>query len=306
MPQVKNVNFLSYIYTFIGVFLFSTTELAGKFAGAEISPTVITIIRFFIGSALLLPIAAFKDDNQFRKISVRELLLICYPGLLNVAGAMLFLQFAIFYGKASTSAMLISSNPVFVAIFAFLILKERLCIRKIAGILLGLAGLILIILGDDPLTGNPLNPLLGLLFGVLASLFFGLYTVLAKKRIAVYGNFFFNTVSFAGGALALLIIFLFSPLDCTFVINSSNILLLLYMGIFITGIAYIFFFAGLKNIPTTNGAIMFFFKPAIAVMLAYLILGETVTIIQIIGVILIVMGVYITNMKPGTNFIKRP
>lgn len=298
---------ISYLYCFVGMFFFSTTELVGKFAGTAISPVVITIVRFFIGSALLLPVAYSRKTSKIYKITVKDLLLMGYPGVLNVAGAMLFLQFAIYYGTASTSALLISSNPVFVAILALFVLGEKLSLGKLLGIATGLAGIALVIKGDDPLGTTAADPFLGLVFGVLASFLFALYTVLAKKKIAVYGNFFFNTISFAAGALVLLIIASTLKLDFTFIITRSNLILLLYMGVFITGLAYIFFFAGLQNIPAANGSMFFFFKPIIAVILASLFLGEQITVWQLAGMALILFSIYITNIrrKPALQKVNR-
>ncbi len=293
----KNIVLVSYLYCFIGMFFFSTTELVGKFAGIAISPVVITIVRFFIGSALLLPFAYSQQTVKKGTIKIKDLVFMGYPGIINVAGAMLFLQFAIYYGTASTSALLISSNPVFVAILAVFVLGEKLNLGKLLGIGLGLAGIVLVIKGDDPLGSTAIDPFLGLLFGILASFFFALYTVLAKKRIAIYGNFFFNTISFAVGSSALLIISVVLKLDFTFIITRANILLLIYMGVFITGVAYIFFFAGLKNIPAANGSMFFFFKPIIAVVLASLFLGEQVTVWQVTGIAFILSGIYITNIR---------
>ena len=300
-PGVR-IDLGSYVYCFVGMVLFSTTEIAGKLAGNNISPVVVTIIRFFIGSVILLPFASITVNNNNRSglkstITIPEIVKIVYPGVINVAGAMLFLQFAIYYGTVSMSAILISSNPLFVAIFATLILKEELTVGKTVGVLLGLAGMCLVIIGDNPAPAAAINPFLGFIFGLFASLLFGLYTVLAKRRIAVYGNAFFNAVSFAGGAAVLLLLALLFQLEFTFVITAGNIYLLLYMGIFITGIAYIFFFNGLKKIPAANGSIMFFFKPVIAVLLAVLCLGESITGLQIVGVALIMGSVYITNLR---------
>ncbi len=288
---------LSYSLCFIGIFLFSTTEIAGKLAGDAISPVVITIVRFLIGALILLPFGMIQCRKKPRKISPSDLLNIIFPGIINVAGAMLFLQFAIYYGKASTSAMLISSNPVFVAIFAAYILKEKLNPTKLTGIFVGLVGVLFIIQGDDPINTTALNPYLGLFFGLLASLSFGFYTVLAKKRIAEYGNIFFNILSFAGGAVVLIVISVLLSLDFTFIITTSTVMLLLYMGIFITGLAYIFFFSGLQKIPTINGSMMFFFKPIIAIGLAVLFLDEKVSYIQLVGVLLIILSIYVTNIK---------
>jgi drug/metabolite transporter (DMT)-like permease len=285
----------SYLFCFIAVFFFSTNELVGKLIGVGISPTLITIVRFFLGSVLLLPFAWIESQKNPQKLRLTDIFNISYPGILNVAGAMLFLQLAIYYGKASTSAILISSNPIFVAIFAPFILKEKLSFWKIVGIISGILGVFLVVKGDPIGDETVINHFWGLYYGVLSSVTFGLYIVLAKKQVYRYGNYVFNSISFAAGAALLLAAALVFNFDLTLVKTTANISFLIYLGIFVTGAAYIFFFAGLKNIPAINGSLMFFFKPLIASFLAVILLRENITLLEIAGALLIFSGIYISN-----------
>ncbi len=283
---------ISFFYCFAAVFFFSTNELVGKFIGEGISPAMITVVRFLIGFFLLLPFLVWQEKKALFSLRFSDLLRISLPGILNVTGAMLFLQLAIYYGKASTSAILISSNPIFVVFLAALILKERLSAGRLAGIILGFTGIILVIRGDIPSLAEGSNPALGLIYGVLASVTFALFTVLAKKQIIRYGNLLFNTVSFLAGAVVLLIISTVAGIDMTFIVNGRNIILILYLGIFVTVAAYIFYFAGLKHISTATGSMLFFLKPFIASALSWFFLDERITLLQFIGIILIFSGIY--------------
>lgn len=289
----RQANTISYLYCFLAVLFFSTNELVGKFIGDGISPTMITIVRFLIGFLVLFPVLILEQKRKKRKLSLSDLYQISLPGVINVVGAMLFLQLAVYYGKASTSAILISSNPIFVFFLAPLILKEKLSTGRLAGMLLGLAGIILVIRGDIPNLVSGSDPTLGFVYSLLASFTFALFTVLAKKQVIRYGNVRFNTISFLIGSLILLLVSLILRLDLTFQITGPNLIYIAYLGLFVTVAAYLFYFAGLKNVSTTTGSMIFFLKPFLASLLSWLLLDEQITAIQFLGIILIIGGIYL-------------
>lgn len=287
----------SYLYCLLAVFFFSTNELVGKFIGEGISPAMITVVRFLIGFLILLPFLLRQDRHRLKDLNWRDIFMISYPGVINVAGAMLFLQLAVYYGKASTSAILISSNPIFVIFLATLILRERLTIPKLLGIIIGFAGIVFVIRGEIPEFVEGLKPGLGLFYGILASFTFALFTVLAKKQIMRYGNLMFNTISFLFGALTLLIISLLFGIDLSFSFTTPNVIFILYLGIFVTVLAYIFYFAGLKNISTASGTMLFYLKPFIASFLSWFFLHERLSALQFAGILLILSGIYISQAR---------
>ena len=100
-------------------------------------------------------------------------------GILNILISMGSLQLAISMGKASTAAILISSNPIFVLLFSSILLKEKVTFERIACILLGMVGIILIIYKGN--VGG--DTAISLTLGLIASITFGLYTVLGKNKV---------------------------------------------------------------------------------------------------------------------------
>jgi drug/metabolite transporter (DMT)-like permease len=262
---------------------------------------MVTIIRFLIGSLIILPFILKQKKIELRSLTIKDYAVISYPGIINVAIAMLFLQMATYYGKVSTSAILISSNPLFVAIFATFILKEKLSFEKIIGVLFGLIGVYLVIKWEQPVEKTIINHQLGILYGIIASISFALYTVLAKRASEKYGSLIFNSFSFGAGAVTLLIISLIMGFDLSFKMNPKTVLTILYMGIFVTGLAYILYLDGLKKVSAIGGSMFFFLKPFIASLLSWLILGEKITIWQMIGIFVIIMGIYVSQTTFLTN-----
>lgn len=285
----------SYLFCLVAIFFFSTIEVVTKVFDQGISPLVVTFIRFLIGALIIFPFAFERSKKKGLKLGIKDYLLIGYPGILNITIAMFSLQLAVYFGKASLSGILISSNPIFVAIFASLILKEHLTFNKFIGISLGIMGIILVIGAE--LYADSLNLVLGIIFGCIASVSFGLYTVLSKKYVKRYGNLTFNCYSFLIGSLTLMTVGLITGIEFKLSFSTTNILVLLYLGIFVSGMAYLFFFQGIRNIPAANGSIFFLLKPVIVVILSYIFLEETIGIFQVIGVIFVIISIYVSNYR---------
>jgi drug/metabolite transporter (DMT)-like permease len=274
-----------HLYCFLTIFFFSTIELAGKLLGPGVSPYTITAWRFLIGGLLILPFAIRQKRAERTRISPRALIRMGLLGILNVCVSMLILQHSIRFGKASVTAVIVSVNPLFVSLFASLILREKLTRERIISLAVGLAGLMLIIFGEmDTASARYLNLPLGMLLAVLTAVSFGLYTVLTKKVVLEYGNMVANSASFIIGSLSLFLINALLGKPLLFPLSPKNFLLILYLGVFVSGIAYLLYFEGMRKLSSSVASQYFFLKPVIASLLAYAFLGETLTLVQILAV----------------------
>jgi len=288
----------SYIYAFLGVALFSTYEIVGKMVGHHIPTVSMTGIRFLIGGFLLLPMALLEKGNKFSftPTNIRKILTV---GILNVAISMVLLQLSVFYGKAVLAAIIFSANPVFVGIFSIFFEREKLSKLNILGLLIGLIGLCIIALAEKNLFSGSSNMLLGIVFGIASGIVFGIYTVLSKIYVNEIGTFKLNSYAFISGALILFSVSGILGLDMSFELTKGNLFSLAYLGIIITGIGYFLYFEGLKNISTSQGAMFFYLKPVIAGTLAFIFLKETLTIYQIMGFGIVLIGVNLERIYLG-------
>ncbi|MCL2063287.1 MAG: DMT family transporter [Candidatus Cloacimonetes bacterium] len=293
--MTKLTEYNSYFYCVLAIFIFSTNELVGKFIDTSITPIAITSYRFFIGSFFLALFILRNKKKYVPNVSIKYIFIISIIGILNVCVSMYTLQLGIYYGQAAFSAIIVSSNPIFVSIFAIFILKEKLTIKTVVCLVSGLLGLSLVIFGQFSNTGNSINIVLGILFSIIASITFALYTVLSKKQIKKTNSIFFNAVSFFAGALVMMFVGLLSRQDMSFTFNRNVILGMLYLGIFVTGIAYIAYFEGLKNVKASIGTSFFLLKPVFASVLAYFLLKESLTFLQIIGVLIVIISVFLQS-----------
>ncbi len=285
------MKFRSHLYCLLTICIWSSLELSGKLLGTEISPFAITAWRFIIGGAVIAPFAVRQMVHNKHSLDKSSLLSFGALGFLNVVVSMLLLQLAIYFGKASLTAMIVSMNPLFVSVFAIFILRERLSGIQILSLVVGIAGLGLIICAERDLgSGLYLNLPLGILFAILACITFALYTVLTKRLVARHGNLITNSMSFLIGGILLALINHVIGKSMLFEPNLRSILLIMYLGLVVTGLAYVLYFEGMKQLTASRASIYFFLKPAIASILAYLVLQEKLGALQIAGMMLIMLA----------------
>lgn len=287
------MKYKGYIYLAITILLFSTIEVVSSTLKGLIDPFQLTFMRFVVGGLTLLPFVLFNRE----KVTLKDMLFFAGLGILNVLISMSCFQLAIELGKASTVAILISSNPVFVAVFSMLLLKEKITKERIICIIFGIIGISLVIYKGNS-GGDTVE---GLILGVLASLTFALYTVLGKFKADNISSVTMVCWSSLLGSALYIPILLYKHLPL-FYIPQGSLIQILYLGILVSGVAYVVYMKALQNLPASKGSMVFFLKPVIALGLAVVFLHETISFNTIIGMILVLLGIAINFI----NFKRKP
>ena len=278
----------SYLFLLNTVVFFSTYEVVNKAIAGEINLIQVNFLRFLIGGLFLLPFAMISLRG--RTAPNPKTVLAAIPiGVLNVCISMTFLQWSIILSGAAIAAVLFSCNPIFVAVFSRLILGEKMSKHKVMGLILGILG-VTVTFFEGLTSGNVI--LTGTLFAVMAALFFGLYTVLGKRLCGDLGSTMMNSISFISGSLILMPI-LYLTNQPVFNFDPSALIPLIYLSICVTGLAYLTYFAALKDMPANVGSSIFFIKPIAASILAITFLGEKITLFLLVGGALVLAGMYL-------------
>ena len=201
---------------------------------------------------------------------------------------MVFFQLGIMYSNAATASVLISINPLFTMIFAHFFANEKLNRYKAIVLAIGFVGLIFMI---KPWNMQEGNTVIGMVYMTLAAILFGAYTVAGKVSVQKMGIMAQTSISFILGSLILLIIILITGKPVIEGV-SENILLVLYAGIFVTGIGYFCYFMAIKASDASTGSLAFFIKPAIAPVMAVIFLKETILWNMYAGIACILIASY--------------
>jgi len=253
--------------------LFSSMEVISKPLMYTMNPLFVTFVRFFIGGTFLMFL-------KKRIIPARAVVKLVFVGFTNTVIAMGALQLAVKYGTASGTATLIASNPIFVALLAPLIIKEKISIKSIFGIVLGFTGVL--IMGRD----MRMHDVRWLIFGLLAPFAFAIYTILMKPLSEKYDSLSVTAYSsFFSSLFYLPLLPFIIPPPSSF--SFSNIAALIYLGLGVTGVAYMVYIHIVRSWGSLPASMVFFIKPPLSMILAFILLGETPLMNGLIGTILI-------------------
>jgi drug/metabolite transporter (DMT)-like permease len=292
-----------YVYILLAALLFSTIEIALKLVTNEFNPIQLTFVRFAMGCLLLLPLSIRQFKQKGISLHANDFAFFSLTGFICIVISMIVYQMAIIYSKASVVAVLFSCNPVFVVPFARVILKEKIYPHTLISTAISMLG-ILFILNPFHITGS----LLGMFFTLLAAITFALYSVVGKLRSARYGGMVLTAYTFLMGSLELLSLILlthipgisnflaghgltaFASVPILSGIQLSSLPALFYIGFCVSGLGFAFYLMGIDATSASTASITFFIKPALASILAWLFLGETITPMIILGIILIIFG----------------
>lgn len=289
-----------YMFIILTAFFYSTQEISGKFLAknGHMDPFQVMFIVFLIGAVLLFPAAVRDIKVKKIKITGKDITYFAVCGILSATISMSMLQFAVTYTKASTAAVIFCTNAVFTVPFAYFILKEKINKATILSMIISLIGVIVIFNPAELMSGfSSGKDILGILLALLAAVTWSLYTVLSKKRISSYGGYVFNFFAFCFGVITLFGILIFTGRPVFSGINFSNFLILLYMGIFIKALGYVFYLGAVRETSAVTASTVFLIKPALASILSVAILGESIESSMVIGILFIIGGSYINFLS---------
>jgi len=278
----------AYIFVVLTAFLFGTMEVACKAAGSQLDPFQLTFIRFAIGGLILLPFAIAELKKNDIRLNGKDILTLAGVGILCIPLSMLFFQLGVMNCNASTSSVLICINPFFTMVFAHIFTEEKLNKHKFLVLGIGFIGLIFMI---KPWNIQEGNTVIGIIYMLLAALFFGAYTVAGKVSIKKMGIMAQTSISFILGSLILLIIIVAAGKPVVAGV-ADNLPLVLYVGIFVTGLGYFCYFKAIKLADAATGSLAFFLKPAIAPVIAVIVLKETILWNTYMGIGFILVASY--------------
>lgn len=233
-----------------------------------------------------------KKIKDFKKHNKKDYIVMFLLGFLGNYLYYIFLYGALKRTTASEGFILAYTWPILVLILSFLILKEEVNIKKIIGISISFIGIIIITTKGNPADFN-LTSLSGDILALGGALVFALFSVIGKKynfdkTISVFIYFF--------SALIFLIptVSLFSEL----VLPSVGVLpWIIYNGIFVNGVSYIFWFKALENGETYIISNLLYLTPFISLIYISIFLNEKILISSIIGLVFIVFGVLFQYIK---------
>lgn len=199
------------------------------------------------------------------------------------------------YVTASVASLLSTTNPLWTALFAWLVLGIGLSRRQALGMAIAFLGFLVILLLGGPSVSFSVRNTIGVLIFTVSPLSWGLYSVLAKPLLARYSSMQLVAVTTIIGTIFLLPLLLSGTPARLAHLSGSGWLLLLWVGVITLWLAYLFWFRGLRALQPSQVAVYIYLVPCFGVLAARLFLHEPITAFVLIGGATILAGVIVTN-----------
>ena len=287
----------SSLFVLLTAFAFGTMEIALKIAGNAFTALQLTFLRFLIGGLILLPFALKDLKRRAYHLTPGDWVYLLALGVVNICFSMTLFQIGVMMTNASLAAVIISINPVFTMLFAHFIVHDYFTRKKAVVLILSLIGLVIVANPENLLHGNGVQ---GVLIVLAASIGFGFYTALGKKRVNQIGGLAQNSFSFLLGSVVEFLILLFRGEPILSGITVHSVWVLLYVGVVVTGFGYVCYMKAIELSNPSTASIAFFIKPIVAIALSALILSEPITWNVIAGTLLILIGC-LYNLKQSSK-----
>jgi len=280
-------------FTLLSAVLGGLTSTVTKIGLLGIPPLSFAFIRFLVAGIVILPFLRGKNFPE----DVKRLIPFSLLGTINIIVFILGVSIT----TATIGQLLYAGVPLITAVFLFILFKERLTSRKEAGIAIGFAGVMLIILlplveKGTKFSGNLLgNALIGI--GVVS---YSLYVAYSKSKLKSFSPFILTAAFIYVTCIVLFPLFLtdfISYPDWWHKITFSGVLALGYIAIISTIVTNIMTQYAIKYGGSILASMQFYLLPVFAYLSAFLFLGEQLTFGLIVGGSLALLGVYITTKK---------
>jgi drug/metabolite transporter (DMT)-like permease len=280
------------------VLVWGASFVAIKIALRYIQPITLVWMRFafgvvFLGVAVIL-------RRQFAWPDKKDWAYFVLLGFLGITFHQWLQSTGLVTSQATTTGWIVASMPIFIAVLGWLVLKEKLTWLQGGGIFIAALGVLVVI------TKGHLESLVSGKFGttgdfliLLSAPNWAIFTILSRRGLKTYsaGLMMFYVMAF--GWLFSSGLFLAGhgwtsiPL-----LKLDGWLAVLFLGIFCSGIAYIFWYDALKVLPVAQVGTFLYIEPVVTVIVsAFLLTTDRITVASLLGGAIILLGVWLVNRK---------
>lgn len=297
---MKNKNILAHSVALVTIIVWGTTFVATKLLLEQFSAAEILFIRFILGYAALacvsIPDLLSNKNKPVR--TFRQELYFAAAGLTGVTLYYLLENIALTYSTASNVGIIVAIAPIFAALFAsYFLVGEKISGKFITGFVIAFSGIILVSLnGKFVLRLNPAGDILA----ALAAVIWAVYSILQKK-IQAFGysvivltrkTFFYGLV-FMIPALAIMG---FDP-DLHALAEPEVIAAFLYLGVGACAVCFATWNFALHVLGAMKTSAYIYLVPFVDILFASWILKERITPAALIGTLLILSGLYLSERR---------
>jgi len=277
------------------VIVWGVSFIATKVALQDVSPTTVVWLRFGMGVIILgIAVGVRKQFALPKRIEWGYFILL---GFLGITFHQWLQSTALQTSRASTTAWIVATTPVFMVLLGWLALKEKVSWIQTSGIGLATLGVLLVVSDGDPNAislkqfGAP-----GDILVLISSLNWAVFSALSRKGLKTHpATQMMFTVMTIGWLFTSILFFTGPGLPELPLLTIKGWAGVVFLGIFCSGLAYLAWYDALQVLPTGQLGAFLYFEPPVAVIVAAMILTEPVSWAAMLGGAIILGGVWMVN-----------
>ena len=306
-PVVKNQRHLiiGYVFVLIGAFSFSSKAVLIKLAYAysnQLDAITLMMLRMAISLPFFL-IMAFWSARQTnngannQRLTMRDWLIILLLGTLGYYVSSWFDFRGLLYISAGLERLILFLYPTFVVLFSAIVHKKMLSRHQIFALLLSYAGLVLVFVNTMQHTESSAQLYVGSAFILCAAICFAIFLLGSGMMIKRIGSTRFTAYSMTVACIATCVHFFIEHRVQALELPVQVYYLAIIMAVFATVLPSFIMNAGIRRVGASSAAILSSAGPIGTLTLAFFLLGEIITIVQLIGAAFVLLGVYVISQK---------
>jgi drug/metabolite transporter (DMT)-like permease len=293
------------------ILIWALNFIAAKIGLRALPALTLASFRVVLAAVVMLPVyrlcsrlPAFSEPRRARRgrWTAHDLWTFLYMGLFGVTMNQVCFTVGLRYTSVSHSAVIVGMGPIYTLTLAVVLKQEKATWRKAAGMAIAFAGIA--VMASDRRIAPHSPSLLGDAITMTGSIGFAIYVVLGKRLAGRYDALTMTAFSHYGGALIVLPVAIyraltFGPTAHWQAVPWAAWAAMLYMAIFSSVVAYVFYFWLLRYLEASQLTAFTYVLPVVATILGILLLGETGSWGQVLGGVLALSGVYWIESERG-------
>jgi drug/metabolite transporter (DMT)-like permease len=297
-----NVNFKAYLMLTLCAFFWSGNFIVGKFATLyEVPPLTLNFFRWLIVWIILIPFT-IKDILTNIKIIKEKFYSILLMSITSISIFNSVVYYSLNFTQVLNGALMISTIPVLIIFISFIFRVEKINLNQVLGLILSIAGVVIIITQLEFLRLIHLDLNKGDLWLLVAMLSWAIYSTMLKTHKTGLNYLTFISVIVTLGLIFLFPQFLFEFNNQELIkFNFAFILIISYVVLFAGLGAYIFWNKAVLIVGPSRAGIFLHLMPVFSSFMAIFLLNEKFMNFHIFGAIAIVLGIYLSSKKTSLS-----
>lgn len=285
------------LYSLIALMIVGWTGnyVAGKISLQIFPPVLLCSLRISLAGVLILPAYWWeRRQRPARSWTFRDVPHLITLGVFGVTLNQILFVIGLSRTSVAHSSIFANTTPILILLLASACGQERLTRWKVLGVIVALAGIVLLrILDKNTQAGATLAGDFVTLCGALA---FSIFTVIGKPQANRYGTITVNTFAYSGGALLMAPITVWQSIGFDFrAVSLSAWAAVFYMALVPSVVCYLIYYYALAQMPASRLAAFSYLQPLLAIVFGIFVLHESVTLPLIVSCAVTFGGVYLTE-----------